>query len=52
MDGIQAEIAAQGVKVEEIMAENDAKPARKKAAKAAAEGEEEAKAGKKAKAAE
>lgn len=52
LDGIQAEIAAQGVKVEEIMAENDAKPARKKAAKAAAEGEEEAKAGKKAKAAE
>ena len=34
------------------MAENDAKPARKKAAKAATEGEEEAKAGKKAKAAE
>ena len=52
LDGIQAEIAAQGVKVEEIMAENDAKPARKKAAKAAAEGEEEAKADKKAKAAE
>lgn len=52
LDGIQAEIAAQGVKVEEIMAENDAKPARKKATKAAAEGEEEAKAGKKAKAAE
>ncbi len=52
LDGIQAEIAAQGVKVEEIMAENDAKPARKKAAKAAAEGEEEAKAGKKAKATE
>ena len=52
LDGIQAEIAAQGVMVEEIMAENDAKPARKKAAKAAAEGEEEAKAGKKAKAAE
>ncbi len=52
LDGIQAEIAAQGVKVEEIMAENDAKPARKKAAKAAAEGEEEANAGKKAKAAE
>ena len=52
LDGIQAEIAAQGVKVVEIMAENDAKPARKKAAKAAAEGEEEAKAGKKAKAAE
>ena len=52
LDGIQAEIAAQGVKVEEIMAENDAKPARKKAAKAATEGEEEAKAGKKAKAAE
>lgn len=52
LDGIQAEIAAQGVKVEEIMAENDDKPARKKAAKAAAEGEEEAKAGKKAKAAE
>lgn len=52
LDGIQAEIAAQGVKVEEIMAENDAKPARKKAAKAAAEGEEEAKASKKAKAAE
>ena len=52
LDGIQAEIAAQGVKVEEIMAENDAKPPRKKAAKAAAEGEEEAKAGKKAKAAE
>ena len=52
LDVIQAEIAAQGVKVEEIMAENDAKPARKKAAKAAAEGEEEAKAGKKAKAAE
>ena len=52
LDGIQAEVAAQGVKVEEIMAENDAKPARKKAAKAAAEGEEEAKAGKKAKAAE
>ena len=52
LDGIQAEIAAKGVKVEEIMAENDAKPARKKAAKAAAEGEEEAKAGKKAKAAE
>ena len=52
LDGIQAEIAAQGVKVEEIMAENDAKPARKKAAKAVAEGEEEAKAGKKAKAAE
>ena len=52
LDGIQAEIAAQGVKVEEIMAENDAKPARKKAARAAAEGEEEEKADKKTKAAE
>lgn len=37
LDGIQAEIAAQGVKVEEIMADAE-KPAKKKAAKA--EGEE------------
>lgn len=35
LDGIQAEIAAQGVKVDEIMAENaEAKPAKKRAAKA------------------
>lgn len=37
LDGIQAEIAAQGVKVDEIVAE--AKPARKKAAKADSEAE-------------
>ena len=35
LDGIQAEIAAQGVKVDEIMAENaEAKPAKKRVAKA------------------
>ena len=35
LDGIQAEITAQGVKVDEIMAENaEAKPAKKRAAKA------------------
>lgn len=40
LDGIQAEIAAQGVKVDEIVAE--AKPARKKAAKADSEAEDTA----------
>ncbi len=43
LDGIQAEIAAQGVKVEEIMADAE-KPAKKKAAKAKEEGAEEAEA--------
>lgn len=43
LDGIQAEIAAQGVKVEEIMADAE-KPAKKKAAKAKEEGAEDAEA--------
>lgn len=43
LDGIQAEIAAQGVKVEEIMADAE-KPAKKKAVKAKEEGAEDAEA--------